>query len=498
MQLFVLALILVIFAHDSGSGSLATGLTITAKHWLLFIGMHVALAVMYLAMCKRWYSMLGRGKASAALRQADVAAGVYRSIVLAFYVLGIWLGTLQGLRQALGDLVLADELLVMFLPLAMMAWSWWAYYPIDLRLREAPLIRHLDQGASVQPVWSRGEYLLSQLRHQVALTLVPLLTLMAGIELIDRYTPRSWLDAGLDPRPALMLLFTGAVFVLAPVMIRYIWDTTPLPAGELRERLLAMCRRYNVGVRQLLLWRTFGGVVNAAVMGLIAPVRYILLSDALLEQMPGDRVEAVMAHELAHVRRHHMFWLAAVGAGSLIVLILAWAVVVEVAAKADGPWLTPGEPGVVRALADDADAKAMIALTAAAMSWVFVFGWVSRRFERQADTFAVQHMTKRSFAQAGSDPPDVIDAWAIGVMSQALQQIADLNHLPTTRRSWRHGSIAWRQTYLRSLLGTSLNQPLIDRQVQAIKLAAGVVVLTLALLQGLNPQWHEQLSTWLG
>ena len=58
-------------------------------------------------------------------------------------------------------------------------------------------------------------------------------------------------------------------------------------------------------------------MINGAVMGAITPVRYILLTDALLETLPRERVEAVMAHELAHVRRHHIFWLVMAAAGSM-------------------------------------------------------------------------------------------------------------------------------------------------------------------------------------
>ena len=53
-------------------------------------------------------------------------------------------------------------------------------------------------------------------------------------------------------------------------------------------------------------------------------------------------------------------------------------------------------------------------------------------------------------------------------MIDALQHVADLNHILIEKHSWRHGSIAWRQRYLRSLVGRSVGQLPIDRQMRWI------------------------------
>ena len=62
--------------------------------------------------------------------------------------------------------------------------------------------------------------------------------------------------------------------------------------------------------RRILIWESDGMVVNAAVMGLFRPVRYILLSDGLLEMMDDAKIEAVFGHEAGHVKcRHIEFYL---------------------------------------------------------------------------------------------------------------------------------------------------------------------------------------------
>ena len=42
-------------------------------------------------------------------------------------------------------------------------------------------------------------------------------------------------------------------------------------------------------------------------MGVLPWMRYVLLSDVLLERM-SDEIEAVFAHELGHVVHRHMTW----------------------------------------------------------------------------------------------------------------------------------------------------------------------------------------------
>jgi hypothetical protein len=73
-------------------------------------------------------------------------------------------------------------------------------------------------------------------------------------------------------------------------------------------------------------------------------------------------------------------------------------------------------------------------------------------------------------------------------MRSALETIARLNAVPRRRFSWRHGSIAWRQRYLDSLIGRPLRGLPIDRLVRRLKLA---IALTL-LATGVMTAWSER------
>jgi Zn-dependent protease with chaperone function len=120
------------------------------------------------------------------------------------------------------------------------------------------------------------------------------------------------------------------------------------------------------------------------------------------------------------------------------------------------------------------DAAATGVVAAGALVVFAAFGWVSRRFERQADTFAAQHMSRPPQIEGG--PPVCVTAEAAGIVSSALETIARLNAVEPRRRSWRHGSIAWRQAHLASIVGRSQKRLPIDREVRWIKVVAVVVL----------------------
>ena len=83
----------------------------------------------------------------------------------------------------------------------------------------------------------------------------------------------------------------------------------------------------------------------------------------------------------------------------------------------------------------------------------------------------------------GGEPaagPRRVTADAAHTMSAALETIARLNAVPQHRRSWRHGSIAWRRAYLERIVDRPRSALAIDRQVLWIKAASALVLLAAA------------------
>jgi STE24 endopeptidase len=416
-------------------------------------------------------------------RRADTVLLISRVVAGLFHAVAVLvLGWLDSVRSVLGDVPVADKLVAVAPALTVFVLGWWSMYPVERRLREAVLLREIEQGRTVYPSPSLGRYIIGGVRHQMGVVVVPLVLIMGWTELVETGAGRVLGGgAGTHGNAAGPLSQTGtlllvgaqllgvvAVFGLMPQVLRFMWDTVPLGPGELRDQLVDLCRSQGVRVRRFLVWRTHGAMVNGAVIGLFAPLRYILLTDALLDSLPRPQVEAVTAHEVGHLRRHHMVWLGltlmtsvaagAIGAGFAVQWWLG-------PAAMDG-WIGVGVTG------------------ASLLAGLVVFGYVSRRFEWQADAFAAQHLSgvrHTRGAPRGAEPV-LITAESVGAMSDALATVADLNCVPREKFSWRHGSIATRQRRLAALVGVRADRLPIDRQAGRLKMAALVLLLAVGAL----------------
>lgn len=478
MQLLPLLLMAVIMAVDSGLkpvgsdwglGRVAVVTMAIGPVLIIFL-----LTMLGMEWCRRQLD-LGRvpGPIIAAERMARFArAAIVVNHIVVVLVFG-WLGTV---RSFVGNVIFLDEFIAVLPPLLGLIGLWWAYYPIERRLRDAMLIRRLDDGRPVYPTPSRGGYVWLQVRLHLLLLLIPILAIVAVSECIERFADSYAPIASIEWIKSIGRLAVAAgVFILSPLLARLLLDVHPLPPGEVREPLLDVCRRHKVRVRELLIWNTNGTMINAAVMGLIGPLRYVLITDALLETLRQEQVRAVMAHEIGHVRRHHMPWLVACLMASFI---LATPLV-------ELPMRGIEALGWIRSQTV-VDLLSLASTAGQLIIGLCVFGWICRRFERQADTFAVQHLSgmgeptaKASDDSAApvADPAQPISLEAVNAMRSALNTIAHLNSIDPERPSWRHGSIAWRVRYLRSIIGRPTARLPIDRTIRWIKVAVALVLL---------------------
>jgi Zn-dependent protease with chaperone function len=241
-----------------------------------------------------------------------------------------------------------------------------------------------------------------------------------------------------------------------------------------REALESMCRTTGVRVRDLLIWPTGGIVVNAGVTGLVAPLRWVMLTDGLLETLERRQVLAVMAHELGHVRRHHMAWMGL----SIVALAIGVGVAIDPVAAAVREWRW-SLGGDLDAAMRDLDRIELATVGLVLVGVLVGFGWVSRRFERQADAFAAASMSElegETSAETGIGTDDVTRT-GVEAMSTALSAVADANGVAVEKFTWRHGSIASRRRHLRTLLGVPRTAMPIDRVVRAIKVVSTIVIL---------------------
>ena len=369
-----------------------------------------------------------------------------------------WIANDLGLKNLplLGDLLL----LAPFIVALMLVWL--VDYPFHRAMRVRMSQDAAMAGRRALPYWSRWEYIAFNTRHYLLFILVPLSLIILCIDSLSLYVYPLLHDwGGKDIFLSVsVLLAVGGVFLLAPVLIVRIWKTSPLPSGPLRDQLETMCRRMGVRCRNILIWESGGVLANAGAMGFIGSVRYLLLSDALLNEMPIEHIRAVFAHEIGHIRSRHIpyFLLFAIASVTLC-LAAAWGAGLLV------PMKTRGEEAMM--------------LFLWAWTWAVGFGYISKRFERQSDVIG-------AWASGPDRPPTepgVTSIEPIGaeIFAEALQQVAWLNGVPPSRRNWRHGRISDRIDYIRILGHTGGTREEIDRLVRRIK-----VGLWLAVLAGLG------------
>jgi STE24 endopeptidase len=208
----------------------------------------------------------------------------------------------------------------------------------------------------------------------------PLLTLV--LEIAGRTGDGWWFWAW-----AAVLGFELIMVVLAPVVIMPLFNKfTPLAAGSLRDRLLALAERTGFRARsiQVMDGSRRSRHSNAFFTG-FGRFRKIVLFDTLVAQLQESELAAVLAHEIGHYKKGHIPKMLVWSAGSLLLgfFALAWF------ARQDWFYRAFGfEPGNL------APVFLLFGLLAGTVTfWFTPFGnLVSRRFEYQADHYAADAM----------------------------------------------------------------------------------------------------------
>lgn len=182
---------------------------------------------------------------------------------------------------------------------------------------------------------------------------------------------------------ALVFGFQLLMLVLYPKVILPLFNKlTPLPAGELRDRLMALGDRtgFKASTIEVIDGSKRSGHSNAYFTG-FGRFRRIVLFDTLIAQLTAEELEAVLAHEIGHYRRGHVPKMIAMSATSMLVgfAVLAW--------LARSPWfnLTFGFPPE-----EIAPSFLLFGLLSGVVTFWFtpVMNSLMRKYEYQADAFA--------------------------------------------------------------------------------------------------------------
>jgi STE24 endopeptidase len=396
------------------------------------------------------------------LTRYERARRYYQIVLSAGYLLALlglgWGWAVGQLWRGSTTFLPGAELLILAPYLVAQLLAWMAYYDVERAAHrivvdsQAGAWLDLERARAAPSIFnSRISFVLFNLRQKLALALLPVI-LLVGLKDVQRQFPAMW-----EAYPkALNFLGIGAVmivFVILPWIVRLALGFTPLPDGRMRRRLEASARRLGFRCGNILVWNTHNGMANAMVIGIVPWIRYVVFTDRLLADFTPDEIEAVFGHEVGHVRHHHMLYYFSFLTAS--VTVLCW-IVTELVVSFSGFESLGPRDRQIEWLTAIASVLSMLAYI------LVVFGFLSRRCERQADVFGCRAVSCGSPDCRGhADEAELtrhgegLCPTGIRTFIQALEKVAFLNGISRDRpgflQSWQHASIARRVEFLQRI-----------------------------------------------
>ncbi len=360
------------------------------------------------------------------------------------------------------------ELLILLPFLTGLFLSWARFYDVEHAIHNfvaAPSVGGDAQASDLAPTFSRWAYVGLQARQCLILAAPPFVLLVLQQILFGLF-PDWQKDAVLMPALSgtlLVLLFVGW-----PWLLRLLLNLKRLPDCPLRQRLEQTARRLSFRCSDILVWDTHDTLASAMLAGPLPILRYVVMTDRLLHNMEPEEVEAVLGHEIGHVKHRHMGFYLVFLVASLLVLSALWDWLFRLLPAEFGDELLQWLPWAEFWSANRELLIAVPMLLTMTVYLFVVFGLVSRRCEQQADLYA---------SRAVAAPP----------MINALEKVAWLNGMSRERpgwlASWRHGTIAQRVGCLRRAQADPRWEARCLRHIALIKwgLLAGLGSLLVAL-----------------
>jgi Zn-dependent protease with chaperone function len=278
---------------------------------------------------------------------------------------------------------------------------------------------------------SKRSYVFSNITFSVPV-LLPWLILSGFADLIKALpfeAPARFL-ATTEGEVTYFLVFLLVVAVIGPAMIQKFWRCKPLEHGEHRTRIENLCRKAGLAYSDILYWPIFGGkMITAGVMGLIKKFRYILVTPYLLRLLEPEEIDAVIAHEIGHVKRKHLVFYLLFFVGYMLLSYVTFDIILFGIIYAEPVYWFIDKTGIDQTTIFSA-LFSLVIIILFLIYFRFIFGFYMRNFERQADVYV--------YSLFNSARP----------LISTLEKIVTTSGQSADRPNWHHFSIRQRIDYL--------------------------------------------------
>ncbi len=257
-----------------------------------------------------------------------------------------------------------------------------------------------------------------------------------------------WLNEGAGGWAAIGILFIVALLtmIFMPAIIQSIWLCKPLPESELKTRLENLCERAHFKHGGILTWTIMNDSLTAAIVGIVPRYRYVMFTNRLLRSVSPNALEAILAHEIGHSYRKHL-WIYPLIIFGMFLSTAMYSYLIGDAISHYFAVQNYLEPSWTWEMWDTLAVFASYAIIVL-VYFRIVFGYFSRLFERQADLH-VFHL--------GIDPD-----WMIEALNDIAVQSGNIHLLP----SWHHYSIQERIDFIRK---AKADPSIVDKHTRWVK-----------------------------
>ena len=308
----------------------------------------------------------------------------------------------------------------MFVYIVMTLFTWLPWYYIHKRTNSG--------------LWTYRSYLIFKFRY----TFFILGIWLPGILLTDYINSEDSLISENDIELYTTILFIIIAWIF-PIFLRKFWGCTKLKDEELLAKIQTLANNAGVKVRGIYLWSLGGkSIPNAAMVGFLPPFQYLFISHGLIHKLKDDEILGVVGHELGHLKKRHILFYLLMSITLLGTL----------------------EP-IIFAILNNRIYTIVGLITLFFLYIRFIFGWFSRRFEREADLFSAELL--KDFRP----------------LSRGLERIGLACGNIRNEASWHHYGIAERVWFLEETYYNIKRKKSFKRSIAALRIICIVLFVSL-------------------